>query len=157
MNQNLQHLKELWKEENLLTAQLTASIEISLFQAEKNLIVPIDLLEYFLLLNGTNDHYDKNFFKLYGFNQFKCINDELKNWRGIPDYSDIVNTLQNSDKYFPLADYMIHMSSYVIRLYENETTKNEILVVCGDAYKQIASSFSEFIDLYLKDANELQF
>ena len=157
MTGNLQKLKGLWTEENISSLRLATNKEVNLFQAENNLIIPQDLLEYFLSLNGTNEQYDKNFCQFYSFDHFKSINDELKNWSGSPDYSNIINTLKDYEDYFPFADYHCHFLSYVIRLHKDKTAENEIIVVCGDAYKHIANSFSEFIDLYLKDADQLQF
>ncbi|MBC7920228.1 MAG: SMI1/KNR4 family protein [Ferruginibacter sp.] len=155
MKEQIAQLKELWKLENAASTTATEN-KIASFYSKNNLLIPNDLVVYFKLLNGTNEGYDEKFFQFYSFKQFKSVNEELKYWRGIPDYTNIVNTLNNHESFFIVADYFFHLFAYAIRLYQDESTKNEVLVICGDQYKRIANSFSEFIDLYLSESIELQ-
>jgi len=120
------------------------------------LLLPNDLVTYFNQINGSNDEYDNRFYRFYPFSNFKSINDNLKNWNGTPDYSNIVNTLPDFESYFVFADYSICIFSYAIKLYPDFSLINQVLVICGDEYKVIANSFSDFIDLYLDDSIELQ-
>lgn len=123
----------------------------------KKLYLPKDLEEYFITINGTNDQYDDLFFKLYSFSQFESLKEKFSDWNGIPNYQNIANTLLDFDKYFSIADYQCHLFTYAIRIYESERLNNEIIIICGDEYKIIANSFSEFIELYLKDSIKLYF
>jgi hypothetical protein len=156
MQKQIDKLKVLWEIEGDAIFIPATDNQILSFQSKNNLVIPKDLAEYFILLNGTNERYDERFFQFYSFDQFKNIDEELKNWGGVPDYRNIVNTLLDYETYFVFADYSFHMFSYAIRLYPNETSKNEVLVVCGDQYSHIANSFSEFIDLYIVESIELQ-
>jgi hypothetical protein len=56
---------------------------------------------------------------------------------------------------FVIANYSCHLFAYAIRLYPDKADINEVYVVCGDEYKVIANSFTEFIDLYLKNPDLL--
>jgi hypothetical protein len=40
----------------------------------------------------------------------------LAQWDGVPDYSNIVNTLDQYENCFVFADYISHLFSYAIRL-----------------------------------------
>lgn len=130
--------------------------EILLFEKNNNVFLPQDLIMYFKNINGTNEEYDNRFFQFYSLQKFKSINEELKYWTGLPDYSGIVNSLKDYSKYFVFADYSFHMFSYAIHLHDIiDNNKNEVLIICGSEYKKIANSFSEFVELYLKDSIEL--
>ncbi len=67
------------------------------------------------------------------------------------------NTLEGYKNCFVFGDYMFHIFSYAIRLNSSESGKNEIYIICGDKYKVIANSFSDFVRLYVSDSIELQF
>ena len=131
--------------------------EIVKFQMRNKLVIPEDLREYFKLLKKTKSEYNEKLYRFFPIGEFKSINDELKNFNGIPDYSNIVNTLKDYESYFVFADYMFHMFSYSIRLYNNESNKNEVYIICGDEYKMIATSFTDFVNLYASNSMELQF
>lgn len=152
-----EQLKKKWLSENTAISQPATNKQIDLFEAEREILIPKDLRNYFATLNGTNGEYDGRLYNFCSLNQFKSIDEELKNWGGLPNYSNIINTLESYSKYYVFADYMFHLFSYAIRLEKNESFENEILVVCGDEYKKIAASFSEFIDLYLEESIKLQF
>ncbi len=152
----IEKFKELLISESITIGKPVTKEEITLFESKYNISLPKDMVNYFQIINGTNEEYDNNLFQFYSLNQFKNIDEELKNWTGIPDYSDIVNVLKDSKKYFVFADYSFHMFTYAIRLSNNKLEKNEVYVLCGDEYKKIANNFSEFIELYLIDSIELQ-
>jgi hypothetical protein len=157
MDRIIRKLIDYWEIENVSHSKQISENEIMSFQNENNLVFPSDIVDYFKLLNGSNNEYDNKFFKFYSLSNFKSINDDLKNWNGLPDYSNIINTLNDYKYYFVFADFSFTMFSYAIRLYSENACKNEVLVLCGDEYKIISYSFSEFIDLYLNDSIELQF
>jgi hypothetical protein len=131
------------------------SVDLLSFEAEKGLIIPGDVKDYFLSNNGTDGNYNEDLYCFYNFKQFTSIETALKDWNGIPDYSNLVNTFENSKDCFVLADYMFHTFVYAIRLYKEVTDKNEVYVLCGDQFKMIASSFTDFIQLYTDQSVEL--
>jgi hypothetical protein len=145
-------LKNLWHIEPFSTVN---DDDITSFETKYGLLLPEDLISYFKDFNGTNDEYDENLFRFFSFSQFKSISEELIFWNGVPDYSDIGNTLQDFDKYFVIVDYQFHLYTYVIRLYSIVSKKNDVLVLCGSEFEQIANSFSEFLDLYLAQSTKL--
>jgi hypothetical protein len=104
------------------------------------------------LLDGhlTAYHYS-TMFEFYSLKQFKTVKDMLGDYRGVPDYRNIVNTLHLHERCYIFADYSLSVRAYAIRLYKETSSTNEIYAICGDKYKVIANSFTEFIDIYLKD------
>jgi len=157
MTDRISEIKKRLNSNESETIELTTDSEILLFQKEHNLILPRDLIAYFKTINGGNNEYDSNLYKLYRFQDFKSIDTSLKNWNGIPDYSNIVNTLKEFENYYVFADYFFNMFTYAIKLNKFEATGNEVLVICGDEYKVIANNFSGFLDLYINNSIELQF
>lgn len=131
--------------------------EIKRFQLENEVTMPNDLVNYFKLVNGSDGNYDERMFQFYSLDAFKDVCVELKDWRGVPDYGNIVNTLNDCESCFLIADYCFHLFMYAIRLYPNESSENEVYVICEDRYKIIANSFSKFVELYLEDSIELYF
>jgi len=51
---------------------------------------------------------------------------------------------------------MSHLFAYAIRLYQHSEDFNEVYLICGDKYKIVASSFSEFLKLYFDDSMDLK-
>lgn len=151
-NNKIEKIKKLWEQENISNSIVIEENEILSFQNKSNLFIPSDLAEYFKQLNGSNDEYDKNFFRFYSFSDFTSLGGGLNTWNGS---SDVINAV--GDFVFVFADYLFCMFSYAIKLYSNTSLNNEVLIICGDESKIIANSFSEFIDLYLDNSIELQF
>lgn len=127
------------------------------FQELRNVILPEDLKDYFRLLQNKKSEYNGELYRFFPLHEFKSINEELKNFAGTPDYSNIIHVLKDHEYCFVFADYMFHLFSYAIHLHNDGTKKNEIYVICGDKYKVVASSFTEFIQLYLTDSSKLHF
>lgn len=151
-NNKIEKIKKLWEQENISNSIVIEENELLSFQNKNNLFIPSDLAEYFKQLNGSNDEYDKNFFRFYSFSDFTSSGGGLNTWNGS---SDVINAV--GDFVFVFADYLFCMFSYAIKLYSNASLNNEVLIICGDESKIIANSFSEFIDLYLDNSIELQF
>ena len=153
---NLEKLKIKWLLNDAKPFYIARNEEINYFLSVNNVLMPKDLLEYFKVLNGTGGEYDDNFFQFYSLLQFKKISDEFKDWEnGIQNYRNLEKTLPYFDNYYVFANYFNFLFTYAIRLYPHNDKTNEILVLCGDEYKKIANSFSEFIDLYLNDSEQL--
>lgn len=150
---NLEKLKDL---NNNFASNPLKETEIRSFEKQNELTLPKDLIEYFSILNGTNNEYDDKFFKFYSLDHFKKIGEVYEDWKGIPKHFNIVNILPEHEKYYVFADYEINLFAYAIRLHNNIEEENEIIVSCGDEYRKIANSFSEFLDLYFEDSIELQ-
>lgn len=131
----------------------TIGLKLHLFESKYDLIIPDDLKNYFKTFKVKN--YDSDMFAFYGFDDFKSVKDEVGDFGGIPDYTNIVNVLGNHESCFVFMEYFIHICVYAIRLYKNESDRNEIYVICGDKYEIVANSFKDFISLYREDINNV--
>ncbi|MFT5824218.1 MAG: hypothetical protein ACI8ZM_005484 [Crocinitomix sp.] len=150
----LKKVQGYWSEEMITSQTVVSKLDLLDFQKNNNVELLDDLKEYFLFLNGTNEKYDANFYAFYDLKQFKNIPDFYKDIQGIPNYQLLNKTLENSFNYFVFADYHIDLFSYAIRLTENKID-NAVFVLCGEKYRQIAGSFSEFLELYLSNSEKL--
>jgi hypothetical protein len=118
------------------------------------LIVPQSFSDF--IENNLLDEYNGDLFNFYSIENIKPLKDLFFEGNGIPKFSDITKTVPNHESCFIFADYMFCMFSYGICLYQVNTDKNEVYVICGNQYKLIANSFSEFVELYNNNAIELQ-
>jgi hypothetical protein len=150
----IEQLKALWTEQNI-RAELPLAGEIEAFAAKNNVQLPVDLADYFRFLNGTDNKCDEELFAFSSLKDFHSIQSDLQNFKGVPDYSNIVNTLPDYRNYYVFADYMFHLYSYAIRLDEKHSHDNPVYAIIGDHYQQVAKSFSDFIEIYLRDFNDL--
>jgi len=122
--------------------------QLTLFQFRNKLIIPDDLTAYFKLTDTEIDSYNQDMFTFYKFDEFKSVREDVGDYRGVPDYRNIVNTLAEHENCFVFAEYSIYVEVFAIRLYETQSNQNEIYAICGDEYKVVANSFTEFIALY---------
>lgn len=129
---------------------------ILMFESQNNLLLPPDLTEYFKSLGNTAVEIDNNLYQFYAIDQFMSVKKGLSHWGGIPDYRNIINTLEGSENCFVFAEYMFHSFAYAIRLYKDKRHVNEIYVISGDEYRIVANSFSDFLNLYFEDSIELK-
>ncbi|HEY4149570.1 MAG TPA: hypothetical protein VGM41_11600, partial [Chitinophagaceae bacterium] len=99
---------------------------ILLFESQNDLLLPADLTEYFKCLGDTVVEIDDNLYQFYTIDEFKSVKKELSHWGGIPDYRNIINTLEGTENCFVFAEYMFHLYAYAIRLYKDKRNANEI-------------------------------
>jgi len=145
-------LMVFWKDIPKPAPSAVKDLEVFALRNKKSL--PNDLAEYFIKLNGTNSEYDANFFRFYSLGEFKTIEEEFVEWNGLPDYSKALGVIPEHNDYYLFADYSFHAFAYAIKLYEKGFSGiNEVCVISGGNYKQIAGSFTEFLELYIKDCS----
>lgn len=136
-----------------------SDVESKILQFEKSagFTLPKDLKCFFSIAESSEKQYNKEMYRFLSVNEFRRIDEVLGDFKGIPDYSNIVNTLPEYKECFVFADYMFYMFAYAIRLSEKESEANDIYIICGDKYKIISNSFTEFLHLYLSESEKLQF
>ncbi|OCX52868.1 hypothetical protein BEL04_00620 [Mucilaginibacter sp. PPCGB 2223] len=149
MYKNLEKLREDWGEYN--AAECATEADIAAFEQRTGLLIPEDLRAYFKTLNGNNNNWDKYLVEFYSLNQFLSVYDEVGDFCGVPDFTNIVNTLPDHEYYYVFANYSIHVFVYAIRLSKIRTNVNEIYIICGDKYKLVANSFDEYIGKYVNE------
>lgn len=157
MENKLEPLKSLWRKQDLLSFKFANDADIQKFEHNNALYLPIDMQIYFKEVNGMNGELDSSLFELYSFDEFVPLITKYEDWKGVPSYRDIQFTMNYHKNCFVLGNWMMHTFAYAIRLNELPTATNEVFIICGGDFKVIASSFTEFLNLYLEDSELLYY
>lgn len=152
----LKKLKEKWEEESLNDSYPIDIDSIQTFQSENSVVLPDDLKEYFKTLNGTGEEYTDELYEFYSIDRLKKVSEEFEEWKGVPNYQSLVS-LNHIKDLFVFANFSFNLFVYAIKLRREKIDNNEVYILCGEEYKKIANTFSEFLDLYLNNSIELQF
>lgn len=127
--------------------------EIEVFQNEYNVKIPQDLKDYYLMINGSGNLPLDNLYEFYSIKRTKRIQDELINWAGSPDYSKV--NFEGIESVFVFGDFMFNLQAFGIELTQKVSAENKVFIFCGEDFKIIARSFTEFLDLYLSSIDEI--
>ncbi len=152
----LEKLKKKWKEESLNNFHPIDMNSIQAFQSKNGVVLPEDLKEFFKSLNGTSEEYTDELYEFYSIERIKKVSEEFQEWKGVPNYQFLVN-LNIIKDLFVFSNFSFNQFVYAIKLSQEETDNNEVYILCGEEYKKIGNTFSEFLDLYLSNSIELQF
>ena len=152
----LEKLKQKWEEENLNNFHPIDLKSIQTFERKNNVVLPDDLKDFFRMLNGTSEEYTDELYEFYSIDRMKKVSEEFTEWRGVPNYQSLVN-FNFIKGLFVFANFSFNQFVYAIELSQERTENNEVYILCGEEYKKIGSTFSEFLDLYMSDSIELQF
>jgi len=111
--------------------------EIQGFEQRNNILLPADLREYFLRLNGID--MDPGLFRFWPLSRLI----QLKSPSG---------STCETGRYFIFADYMVGTWYYAIYLTNDSYVQNHVILPDFPGRPVIAHSFSEFVELYLADS-----
>lgn len=142
MNELLSRLLAFWATHGVQAKPGTDKAELLTFQSANGIVLPEDMSQYFLHVNGMIENemdplYHLRFWSLL---ELKPVVDEID----LPIYA--------SDKYrlcYVFADYSLWSHAYAIHLSNDRSHLNEVLAVGGETPKMVAHSFAEFVQLYL--------
>jgi len=151
----LKKLKEKWVFESINDFHSIDIDVMQTFQSKNNVVLPNDLEEYFKRLNGTGGEYTDELYEFYSIDRVKKVSEEFQDWEGVPSYQTLLD-LKDIKNLFVFANFSFNLLVYAIKLYPARRNTNEVYVLCGEEYKKIANTFSEFLELYLNDSVELQ-
>jgi len=151
----LTKLKERWILEGINNFHQVDIHALEKFEDDNDVHLPNDLKEYLILFNGTNGECTDELFEFYTFERIKRVQDEFNDWEGVPNYQALLD-LEEVKDLFVFANFSFNLFAYAIKLSPETLERNEVYVLCGEDYKKISNTFSEFLDLYLSDSIELQ-
>jgi hypothetical protein len=138
-------LKQYWLQQAIKLKLGASEIELRAFENTNNVHLPEDLKDYFSTVNGfDNSDVDEEFITFLPLDEIEPLS---KNWSKKPD----------AKSYFIFADYCISCHVYTIQLTNNIKLNNPIFIAYNDTPIQIADSFSEFIQCYLKNDYKVLF
>jgi hypothetical protein len=153
MRDSSRKLVGYWKSLNLTVAAGIEKERVLEFESHYGVVLPADFREYFLDVNGMlqrgGQDCDPNGFAFWPLGHVKSVREEYA------EHSTALPEVPEPHVYFVFADYLQWCWAYAIRLYDKPVGSNLIITVGTLKTRVIASSFTEFVGLYLWDAKEL--
>jgi hypothetical protein len=146
-----ERLKERWISEGVPVCPGVSLEESHAFESQYRVVFPTDLKDYFTTVNGMERWWsDHDLFEFLQLGAVKSVPEELAEFRGIPNYGNVVNALPHPERYFVLADFLICSHVYAIRLSNDASQETPLVGICGDRFWNAAESFTEFGEKYLR-------
>ncbi|HWY53315.1 MAG TPA: SMI1/KNR4 family protein [Terriglobales bacterium] len=146
-------LIEHWRSLNLLIAPGNTEEKVREFESRNGVMLPLDFREYLLSVNGMvqvgGQDCDPNGFAFWPIARVKSVRKEYA------EHSTPLPEVQDPDAYFVFVDYLQWCWAYAIRVGAGPSEGGQIIHVGTIRSKVVAPSFTEFVDLYLRDAREL--
>lgn len=153
MGDAAEKLINYWRLLNFRIAPGAAEERVREFERVNKVILPADFRSYFLAVNGMlqvgGNDCDPNGFAFWPLTEVKSVREEYKK------HSTHLPRVEDPDQHFVFVDYLQWCWAYAIRLTNDPSGPNSVVHVGTLQPKQVAASFTDFVDLYLRDANEL--
>jgi hypothetical protein len=137
-------LKSHWLAQGRTIKPYVTTERIRAFEASRGVLLPADLCEYLLVVNGTGRYtglYD-DMFCFWSLEEFTPLSAE---------HPDAV-CFEERMAYFLFADHSINLPAYAIRLSSNPTTSNPVVAVYSDGGEYssycVVDTFTEFVEAY---------
>jgi hypothetical protein len=144
-------LRRHWSSNNVEINAGVSEAVLTSFEKKYAVVLPEDLRDYFLCVDGMPPEIVDD-----GFIRFWTLEEVVPLPQGAPDYSN-PQYIQGSDSIFLFADYSMWAHAYAIRLTKAPTESNEVFVIGRDLPSLISNSFSQFVDIYLTNKDQLLF
>jgi cell wall assembly regulator SMI1 len=146
-------LRERWTAARIAYDRPATDADVAAFETRYGVVLPSDIRAYFTTLNGTaNGKYGIQDEYLLGFWHF----DEVRSFAELSEGSGAATSEQ--ERTFAIADYSIWVHGFGIQLSADPGAPTPVVVdfgspyqgVAGAPYQRVASSFSDFLDAYLR-------
>ncbi len=142
-----------WRSQNLKIAPGNPEARVREFESHNRVILPPDFREYFLTVDGMaqvgGHDCDPTGFAFWPLARVKSVPEECaEHSLALPEVSDAA-------RYFVFADYLQWSWAYAIHLTDRASGPNPVIHIGTVRAKTVTGSFTEFVDLYLRDAREL--
>ena len=139
MNDRWQQLRARWAEHGVRTVPPATEAELTEFETHHGVVLPEDLRAYFAALGGMDPHampaYDREGFAIWPLSE--------------------VRPSETDRSLFVIADYLNWSWAYAITLSSNGAPPHPVVMLAATIPQPVASSFTEFIDLYLSNSRLL--
>jgi hypothetical protein len=129
--------------------------ELAAFEEAHGLTLPPAIREFYLWLDGLDGEVPQFGFhalQLWPLAELSRVSDRVAQFRGIPDYGSIVESLPQADQYVAFGDGAIWSHVLAFRLAAHA---GPVLWICGASYAEMASTFDEFWERYLDDPDAM--
>jgi hypothetical protein len=146
----VEQLMKHWMAQGLPLASGVPDAEISRFESRHRLALPSDLRAYFEKINGHVQRggvdSDREGFAFWPLDKVQPLPSACA------EYSVPIPLVDRPQRYFVFADYLQWSWAYAIRL---GATENTVILVGAEDNRPVASSFTEFVRLYVEDSEAL--
>lgn len=140
-----QRLSVMWRDAGLMIRPAVDSMAIRQFESKYRVTLPADIREYFSTVDGMEDDLDPGSNRFWPLAIVKPVSEEL--------------TEHHADRWaypdcFVFADHCIWCFAWAVRLgTERLDVSGPVFQVTGggEPGRLIAHSFTEFVEMYLKD------
>lgn len=142
-----QRLSDLWLTNGVELRPGVSEQAIEQFEKRHGVLLPLDLRDYFLTLDGT------------GQNQ---MDDGMLAWWSLDEVTPLADVeksveLEHSQQYFVFADFLISSHHYAIGLFPERAEKNPVVSTSDHPIPVIADSFSDFLRKHLEHSGDYPF
>lgn len=142
-------LRDHWFSQGVPLNDAVASATLESFEKKNGVVLPADLRDYFLEVNGMKpDTSDDALIRFWMLEEVRALPDAA------PEYADS-RYLERPESLFLFADFSLWAHAYAIRLTAAPSEKNEVFIIGSDSPILLFQSFSEFVDCYLTKQDRL--
>lgn len=153
MNLVAQKLVTHWQSSGIFIQPGVAEGRVREFESKYRVIMPPDMKEYFLHVDGMkmtlNDCKDKEGFSFWPLSRVKTAEEEMS--RLVGEHYNV----QGLEAFFVFADYFDWSWAYAIHLSSDLSAQNQVILIGKEAPIKLADSFTDFVALYIADSPEL--
>jgi hypothetical protein len=138
-------LVAMWRDAGLQTRPGVGLDAIRAFEAKHDVVLPGDLREYFLTVDGMEDELDSGTNRFWPLSMVKLVSEELK---------EIHPDRWAYPECFIFADHCIWCLAWAVRIGKQPSdVSGPVFQVTGDTIpgRMIAASFTDFVEMYLRD------
>jgi SMI1/KNR4 family protein SUKH-1 len=139
-------LEQYWRSMGLSPGVRAATGEIARFEVEHGVLLPPDVREYFLTVNGSGGGWDKDLWGFWPLNGLKTI----------PGYSLPEDGVPDPQRCFVFADHSIDVAFLAVQLSARAMEPAPVFCLWS-RWKEVAPAFSEFWEAYLDGKEEVLF
>jgi len=129
--------------------------ELSTFEQAQGLVLPRPVREFYLRLDGLDGEVPEFGFhalQLWRLVELTRVSERVAQFRGIPDYGPIIDSLPDAAEYIAFGDGAVWSHVLAFRLTPHA---GPVLWICGASYAEMAPSFEEFWARYLENPDSM--
>ena len=149
MSARWQQLASLWLDAGLTIRPGVDAAAIRAFEIRHAVVLPADLRDYFLTVDGMEDELDPGLNRFWPLAMVKLVSNELK---------DIHHDRWAYPECFIFADHCVWCLAWAVRLGKAPLEVSEpVFQVTGDTVpgRMIAPSFTSFVEVYLQNPDSV--
>jgi hypothetical protein len=125
-------------------------IDLDAFEAAHALVLPPAVRALYAAIDGLDGEvpeFGMRALQLWPLRELSRVSERVAEFRGIPDYGAIRDTLPDADQYLAFGDGAVWSHVLAVRL---APEAGPVLWICGASCAEVAPSFEAFWERYLE-------